>query len=52
MAGDFLNARLGDDALRNSILTVVVVASTWAAAHFLLSGQSLRTDLATAEASG
>jgi predicted MFS family arabinose efflux permease len=52
MASDFLNARFGDDALRYSILTVVVVAYTWAAAHFLLAGRSLRADLATAESSG
>lgn len=51
MASDFFNAQFGDNALRYAILTVVVVAYTWAAGHFFLAAKTLRKDLATAESS-
>jgi MFS family permease len=44
-ASDFFNARFGDDALRYSILSVVCVAYSWAALHFLLAARTLRGDL-------
>lgn len=52
MASDFFNAQFGHNALRYAILTVVVVAYTWAAVHFFLAAKTLRQDLATAESSG
>ena len=47
---DYLVPRYGDESLRYSILTVVVVATFWAAIHFLLANKTLREDLAAAEA--
>jgi MFS family permease len=47
-ASDFFNARFGDDALRYSILSVVCIAYSWAALHFLLAARTLRADLAKA----
>ncbi|MEX2525660.1 MAG: MFS transporter, partial [Gammaproteobacteria bacterium] len=52
MASDFFNAQFGHNALRYAILTVVVVAYTWASAHFFLAAKTLRKDLTTAETSG
>ena len=46
MASDYFNARFGNDALRYSILSVVVVAFTWASVHFYLAAKTLRKDLA------
>ena len=51
MASDYFNARFGANALRYSILAVVLVAYNWAAVHFFLAARTLRQDLATAEAS-
>jgi predicted MFS family arabinose efflux permease len=45
---DFYSAKYGADALRYSILTLVVVTSLWAATHFLLASRTLRQDLAAA----
>jgi predicted MFS family arabinose efflux permease len=44
-ASDYFNARYGDQSLRYSILSVVVVAYLWAALHFLLASRTLREDL-------
>jgi len=49
-ASDYFNARYGENSLRYSILTVVVVCYSWAAMHFLLASRTLRQDLAAAEA--
>jgi MFS family permease len=49
-ASDFFNARYGDNSLRYSILSVVCVAYSWAALHFLLAARTLRADLAKAAA--
>ena len=46
MASDYFNARFGNDALRYSILSLVVVAFTWASVHFYLAARTLREDLA------
>jgi predicted MFS family arabinose efflux permease len=48
-ASDYFNARYGDNSLRYSILSVVVVAYSWAALHFLLAARTLRGDLQRAE---
>jgi predicted MFS family arabinose efflux permease len=48
-ASDYFNARYGENSLRYSILTVVVVCYSWAALHFLLASRTLRQDLAAAE---
>jgi len=45
MASDYFNAAYGADALRYSILTVVVVAYTWASVHFCLASRTVREDL-------
>jgi MFS family permease len=45
---DFYSATYGADALRYSILTLVVVTSLWSATHFLLASRTLREDLAAA----
>jgi MFS family permease len=45
VASDFFNARYGNQSLRYSILSVVVVAYLWAALHFLLASRTLREDL-------
>jgi MFS family permease len=51
IASDYFNAQFGANALRYSILTVVVIAFTWAALHFYLAARTLRHDLASVEAS-
>lgn len=50
MASDYFNAQFGVNALRYSILTVVVIAFSWASVHFYLAARTLRGDLASAEA--
>jgi predicted MFS family arabinose efflux permease len=47
-ASDYFTPIYGTDALRYSILTVVVVAFSWASLHFYLASRTLRQDLATA----
>jgi predicted MFS family arabinose efflux permease len=49
-ASDYFTPIYGTDALRYSILTVVVVAFSWASIHFYLASRTLRQDLATAQA--
>ncbi len=49
ISSDHLMPRYGAESLRYSILTVVVVATSWAAIHFLLANKTLREDLAAAE---
>ena len=49
LASDWLTPHVGSDSLRYSILAVVVVTYTWAAAHFLAAGKTLGADLARAE---
>jgi predicted MFS family arabinose efflux permease len=49
ISSDHLLPRYGDESLRYSILTVVVVATSWAAIHFLLANKTLREDLAAAD---
>jgi predicted MFS family arabinose efflux permease len=49
ISSDRLLPRYGDESLRYSILTVVVVATFWAAVHFLLANKTLREDLAAAD---
>jgi hypothetical protein len=51
MASDYFSAAFGADALRYSILTVVVVAFTWASIHFFLASRTLREGLQQAEQS-
>ena len=46
---DAFGATLGNDALRWSILSLLVVTSLWAAVHFVLAARTLREDLAMAE---
>jgi len=45
---DFYSAKYGNDALRYSILTLVVITSFWSATHFLLASRTLREDLVAA----
>jgi MFS family permease len=49
LASDFFSARLGNESLRYSILSVVVAAYAWAGLHFLLAGRTLHQDLHGAE---
>jgi predicted MFS family arabinose efflux permease len=49
ISSDHLIPRYGDESLRYSILTVVVVATSWAAVHFLLANKTLREDLEATE---
>jgi predicted MFS family arabinose efflux permease len=49
ISSDHLIPRYGDESLRYSILTVVVVATFWAAIHFLCANKTLREDLAAAD---
>jgi predicted MFS family arabinose efflux permease len=49
-ASDYFSASYGTDALRYSILTVVVIAFSWASLHFYLASRTLRQDLASAQA--
>ena len=51
MSSDYLQPRYGNAGLRYSILTLVVVATSWAAVHFLLAGRTIRQDLTAAEIS-
>lgn len=44
-ASDFFKAQFGNDSLRYSILSIVVIAYTWAAVHFALASRTLRQDL-------
>ena len=46
MTSDYLQPGYGDDSLRYAILGVVVIATFWAAIHFLLAAKHLRKDLA------
>lgn len=46
---DLYSAEYGNNSLRYSILTLVLVANTWAAFHFYLGGRHLREDLAAAQ---
>jgi predicted MFS family arabinose efflux permease len=50
LSSDHLQPRYGNAGLRYSILTLVVVATSWAAVHFLLAARTIRADLAAAEA--
>lgn len=50
VASDYFNAHFGTESLRYSILTLAVVAFTWAGVHFHLAARTLREDLARAEA--
>ena len=45
MMSDYLQPDYGVDSLRYAILTVVVIATFWAAVHFLLAAKHLRRDL-------
>ena len=49
LASDFFSPLVGSESLRYSLLTVVVVAYAWAAAHFFLAAKTLRQDLLRAE---
>jgi hypothetical protein len=49
-ASDYFSARFGENSLRYSILSVVVICYTWAALHFFLAARTLRQDLAAAAA--
>jgi predicted MFS family arabinose efflux permease len=48
MMSDYLQPRLGNNSLRYAILGVVVIATSWAAVHFLLAAKTLKEDLAAA----
>jgi MFS family permease len=50
MSSDYFKPRFGNDALRYSILAVVVIAYTWAGVHFLIAARTLREDLRRTEA--
>ena len=45
MASDALHGMLGDQSLRYSILTVVVIAYSWAAVHFLLAAKTVNQEI-------
>jgi predicted MFS family arabinose efflux permease len=49
LASDLLAPHVGAQSLRYSILAVVVVTYTWAAAHFLIAGRTLTADIERAE---
>jgi MFS family permease len=49
IASDYFSERYGNDSLRYSILTIVIVAYGWAAVHFYLAAKSLRLELQAAE---
>jgi len=49
MSSDYLQPRYGNESLRYSILAVVVIATSWAAIHFLLAAKTLKQDLAAAD---
>ena len=46
---DIFTKEYGVDALRYSILSMIVVVNVWASIHFFLSGRTLREDLALAD---
>lgn len=46
MLSDYLQPHYGVDSLRYAILSVVIIATFWAAVHFLLAARHLRGDLA------
>lgn len=46
---DIFSEDYGVNSLRYSILTLVLIANTWAALHFYLGGRYLREDLAAAQ---
>jgi MFS family permease len=50
MMSDHLNATLGQDALRYSLLSVSTITTAWAALHLFLGGRTLPRDIAAAEA--
>lgn len=45
---DLFTARFGTDALRYSLLSLVVLTGFWAATHFVLAARTLRDDLVKA----
>jgi len=47
MLSDYLQPDYGVDSLRYAILCVVIIATFWAAVHFLLAARHLRGDLAS-----
>ena len=47
-AGHHATERYGVQALRYSILVLVVTATSWAAIHFLCAARTLRADMAAA----
>jgi hypothetical protein len=49
LVSDSIGASLGSDSLRYSILSLVVLAYTWAGVHFLLAARTLRADLTRTE---
>ena len=49
VVSDWFAARVGSESLRYSILAVVLMSYTWAAAHFLLAAKTLRQDLRRAD---
>jgi hypothetical protein len=49
MISDRLNAALGNDALRYSLLFVSTITTAWAATHMFLSGRTLARDIIAAE---
>jgi predicted MFS family arabinose efflux permease len=50
LSSDRLQPRYGNAGLRYSILSLVVVATSWAAIHFLCAARTIRADLAAAAA--
>ena len=49
MISDIFSAEYGVDALRYSILSMIVVVNIWASIHFFLSSRTLREDLELAD---
>jgi MFS family permease len=50
IASDYLRATVGAQSLRYSILSIVILAYTWASIHFFLAARTLRGDLQRAAA--
>lgn len=48
MFSDYFQQQYGNDALRYSLLALVVLTSIWSALHFFLAARTLRADLAAA----
>ena len=46
---DYVFSHHGDEAVRYSLLVVLLVMGVWSAIHFLLAARSLRADLATGD---